>query len=174
MKPELAERMHAGLKRADVDFLSFLPESRLSDVIPLVDDDPEITVARTSHEGTAVLLACGASLGGKKPAVYMEATGFVASTYSIESTAMQFGLPLLLLVAYVGSPGDRANSTTFSLWGRRLEAQIEALGLQYRVLEDGHDLETRIEDMARAARSAKEPACLLFTGEFTIFTGGWK
>lgn len=174
MDQDLARTMYEGLKQAEIDFVSFLPESRLSALIPLIVEDPEITVARTSHEGTAVLLGCGAWLGGKRPAVYMEATGFVASMYSLESTAMQFGLPLLLLVSYIGSPGDKANSTTFSLWGRRLEAQLQALGLQYRILEDGQNLETRIVDMARAARSAKQPGCLLFTGEFTVFGGGWE
>lgn len=174
MTGELAERTFAGLKAAGIDFVSFLPESRMPDIIPLLEGDEEITVARSSHEGTAVTMACGSALVGGRPAVYMEATGFVAAMYNIESTAMQFGLPLLLLVSYVGSPGDKANSTTFSLWGRRLEPQIQALGLQYRVLEDGSNLATRIEDMARAARSAKQPACLLFTGEFTVFTGGWK
>lgn len=174
MTPELAKLTMAGLKAAEIDFVSLLPESRMPDLLPLVEADPDVTMVRASHEGTAVTFACGAALGGRRPAVYMEATGFVAAMYNIESTAMQFGLPLLLLVTYVGSPGDQANSTTFSLWGRRLEAQIQALGLQYRVLEDGHKLETRIGDMARAARSAKQPACLLFTGEFTTFTGGWK
>lgn len=174
MTPELAEKTFAGLKAAEIDFVSFLPESRLPDILPLIDADPEMTMVRAAHEGTAVSLACGAALSGRRPAVYMEGTGFVAAMYNIESTAMQFGLPLLLLIAYVGSPGDKANSTTFSLWGRRLVAQIEALGLQYRVLEDGERLATRIEDMARAAGSAKQPACLLFTGEFTTFTGEWK
>lgn len=173
MQPELAETTVAGLKAAQIDFISCLPESRMPDLLPLVDADPEVTLVRASHEGTAISLACGAALGGRRSAVHMEGTGFVAAMYNIESTAMQFGLPLLLLVSYVGSPGDQFNSTTFSLWGRRLEAQIQALGLQYRVLEDDHHLEGRIADMARAARSAKQPACLLFTGEFTTYTGGW-
>jgi sulfopyruvate decarboxylase TPP-binding subunit len=174
MTPELARRLVAGLKEAGIDFISFLPESRLSDMIPLIRDDPSFMLIRTCHEGTAVTLACGAALVGKRPAVYTEATGFVLSMYNLESTAMQFGLPILYLISYVGSPGDMVNSTTFSLWGRRLEAQIQSLGLQYRVLEDGYNLETRVVDMARAAQSAKMPACLLFTGEFTTFAGGWK
>lgn len=174
MTPELAQRLVAALKEAGIDFISFLPESRLSDIIPLVRDDPSFMLVRTCHEGTALTLACGAALGGKHPAVYTEGTGFVLSMYNLESVAMQFGLPILYLISYVGSPGDKANSFTFSLWGRRLEAQIQSLGLQYRILEDGQNLETRVLDMARAAQSAKMPACLLFTGEFTTFTGGWK
>jgi len=123
------------------------------------------------HEGTAVTIACGAALVGKRAVVYCEATGFVLSMYNLQSMAMQFGLPIMFLISYTGSPGDKANSLSFSLWGRLLEAQIQTLGLQYRVLEDGHDLETRVADMAWAAQFSKFPTCLLFTGEFTAFPG---
>jgi sulfopyruvate decarboxylase TPP-binding subunit len=171
LTPELARQLVDGLKEAEVDFISFLPESRMGGMVPLLASDGSFIVVRASHEGTAVALACGAALVGRRSAVYTEGTGFVASMYTLESTAMQFGLPLLFLVSYVGSPGDDGNSNTFSLWGRRLESQIQALGLQYRVLEDGHDLKRRIVEMARAAQSAKLPACLLFTGEFTVRSG---
>ncbi|HKU14935.1 MAG TPA: thiamine pyrophosphate-binding protein [Steroidobacteraceae bacterium] len=171
MTPELAQRLVAGLKDAGINFVSYLPESRLSDIIPLIRDDPDFTMISTCHEGTAVTLACGAALVGKRTAVYCEATGFVQAMYNLQSMAMQFGLPVLFLISYTGSPGDKANSLSFSLWGRLLEAQIRTLGLQYRVLEDGHDLETRVSDMAWAAQFSKMPTCLLFTGEFTSFPG---
>jgi sulfopyruvate decarboxylase TPP-binding subunit len=171
MTPELAERLVAGLKDAGIDFVTYLPESRLSDMLPLIRKDPSFTLVASCHEGTAVSLACGAALVGKRTAVYCEATGFVQAMYNLQSFAMQFGLPVLFLVSYVGSPGDKANSLSFALWGRLLEGQIRALGLQYRVLEDGHDLETRVADMAWAAQFAKLPTCLLFTGEFTDFPG---
>jgi sulfopyruvate decarboxylase TPP-binding subunit len=171
MTPELAQRFVAGLKEAGIDFFTYLPESRLSDILPLIRNDPSFTMVATCHEGTAVTLACGAALVGKRAVVYCEATGFVLSMYNLQSMAMQFGLPIMFLISYTGSPGDKANSLSFSLWGRLLEAQIQTLGLQYRVLEDGHDLETRIADMAWAAQFSKFPTCLLFTGEFTAFPG---
>ncbi len=89
MTPELARRLVAGLKEAGIDFITFLPESRLSDMIPLIRDDPSFMLIRTCHEGTAVTLACGAALVGRRPAVYTEGTGFVLSMYSLESTAMR-------------------------------------------------------------------------------------
>jgi sulfopyruvate decarboxylase subunit alpha len=173
MTPELAQRVVNGLKSAGVDFLSFLPESRLIDIIPLIEQDDSFTLVRASHEGTAVSMAAGAALAGKQPAVYMEGTGLILSLYNLQSTAIRCGLPLLLLVSHVGSPGDRANSMTFSGYGLRAEGLLRAMGLPYQVVEDGTRIETRIADMVRAAQSAKLPACLLFTGEFTVFTGGW-
>jgi sulfopyruvate decarboxylase subunit alpha len=168
MDAALAERVVEGLRQAGIDFFSLLPESRLRQVVALVEADDRFTVVRAAHEGTAVGIACGAALAGRRAAISMEATGFFASAYSLISTGIQFGLPLLFLISYVGSPGDHGSSYTFSRWGRQIERQIGILGLQYSVLEHGDRLEHRIVEMARAAQDAKYPAAVLFTGEFTI------
>ena len=168
MDAALAEGLVNGLRQAGIDFFALLPESRLQQVIGLVEADDRFTVVRAAHEGTAVGIACGAAFAGRRAAVSMEATGFFASAYSLISTGVQFGLPLLFLVSYVGSPGDHGSSYTFSRWGRQIERQIASLGLQYAVLEHRERVEQRVVEMARAAQDAKSPAALLFTGEFTI------
>ena len=173
MTPQAAKRVVDGLKAAGVDFISFLPESRLPDIIPLLDEEKSITLVRASHEGSAVSIATGAALVGKKPAVYMEGTGVFLSTYNLQSAAIRVGAPIVLLVAHVGSPGDRANSITFSGYGNKMEALLQALAIPYAIVDKEEGVETKIADMVRAAQSSNHPACLLFTGEFTIFTGGW-
>ncbi len=173
MTPQAAKRVVEGLKAAGIDFISFLPESRLSDIIPLVEQEKSITLVRASHEGSAVTIASGAALVGKKPAVYMEGTGLFLATYNLQSATIRCGLPVLLLVAFVGSPGDKANSITFSGYGMKTEALLRAMAIPYRIVENEQNIETYIADMERAAQSANHPACLLFTGEFTTFTGGW-
>ena len=123
MAPELAQRLVAGLKEAGIDFFTYLPESRLSDIIPLIRNDPSFTMVATCHEGTAVTIACGAALVGKRAVVYCEATGFVLSMYNLQSMAMQFGLPIMFLISYTGSPGTRRTASPFrcggDCWRRR-------------------------------------------------------
>jgi deoxyxylulose-5-phosphate synthase len=46
--------------------------------------------------------------------------------------------------------------------------QLKSLGIQYEILRDGNDLETRIKDAVRMMNALKKPVALLFTGEFTI------
>lgn len=174
MTPELAQRVCDGLRQAGVDFLTYLPESRLIDMLPLLEAEPELTLVQASHEGTALSVACGAAFAGKQAAVYMEATGLFLSLYNTQGVAIRFGLPLVLLVSYVGSPGDQANSATFTGWGQRAERVLQAMGIQYIVVEDGNRIELRIADAVRAANAAKAPVCMLFTGEFTAFHGEWK
>jgi sulfopyruvate decarboxylase TPP-binding subunit len=114
-----------------------------------------------------VASACGAAFAGRRPAVYMEATGLVAGMYSLESTAIQFGLPVVLLVSYVGSPGDHGTSGAFATFGRFAEAQVRALALPLVVFETADRLEDRVRGLVEVAAAAKLPAVGLFSGEFT-------
>jgi sulfopyruvate decarboxylase subunit alpha len=171
MTPELAARVVAGLRAAGIDFVSYLPESRLIEMLPLLQKDEAITLVCASHEGTAVSIACGAALVGRQPAVYMEASGLFLSLYNLLSVGVRCGLPLLLLVSHTGSAGDRMNSMTFSGYGRRTEAVLDGIRIPFQVVDSGEQIEDRIADLARAASAAKLPACLLLTGEFTIAEG---
>lgn len=178
MRPESARKVVDGLKAAGVNFVSFLPESRINDIVPLIEQDKHFTLVRASHEGTAVSIACGAALVGKTSAAYMEGTGFILSLYQLLGVSYRRGVPLLLLVAYVGSPGDKAQSMTFAGfgglgWGGKIEPLLNAVGIPYRIVEDDQDIGLRIQEMVKTAQSRQSPACLLFTGDFTTFTGGW-
>ena len=69
-----------------------------------------------ASEAEAVGIAAGASLGGKRAAVYMEGTGLFVSTYNLLTIGERYGVPMLLLMAYVGSFEDQRNSyLVFSL-----------------------------------------------------------
>jgi sulfopyruvate decarboxylase subunit alpha len=172
MTPELAERVVRGLKAADIDFVAYLPESRLIEMLPLLERDEAFTVVCASHEGTAVSIACGAALVGRHPMVYMEASGLFLSLYNVLSVGVRCGLPLLLFVSHTGSPGDQFNSATFAGYGARTVAVLDGIRIPYQVVDVGDGIEERIADVVRAASAAKAPACLLLTGEFTHVAEG--
>ncbi len=73
MKDELAKRLVQGLKSAGINFVTYLPETRLSQIVPLIRDDPEMELIAAASEQEAVTIAAGATLGGKCAAVYMDA-----------------------------------------------------------------------------------------------------
>jgi sulfopyruvate decarboxylase TPP-binding subunit len=171
MTPALAADLVAALKGAGVDFISYLPESRMRALVPLIHADESFTAVRTAHEGSAVAIAAGAALVGKTAAVYMEGTGLMLSLYHQQGTAIRCGLPLVYLVSHIGSVADQRNTITFSGYGVRTEPLLQAMGLQYDVVDSGRDLAGRVANVVRAARAAKQPAALLFTGEFTAADG---
>ena len=167
MKDELAQSLVDALERSGITFLAYLPETRLGQIVPLLQQRESIKMVQTPHENTAVSIACGASLAGMRAAVYMEGTGLYVATWSLQTIASRSMLPMVLLVSYVGSMQDRMNNYTFAGFGPRIPGLLDTLGIGYEVLEDGVNLERKVIDAVRTSQGAKLPVALLLTGEFT-------
>ena len=168
MKDELAKRLVEGLKSAGINFVTYLPETRLSQIVPLIRDDPEVELVAVSSEQEAVTIAVGATLGGKQAAVYMENTGIYVSSYSLLVTGKQLGVPVLLVVGFLGGVPDQRNSFLYATIGNHTIPVLQGLGIEYKVLEDGEKLEIKISDAVRAANALRAPYALLFAGEFSV------
>jgi sulfopyruvate decarboxylase TPP-binding subunit len=168
MKDELAKRLVQSLKSAGVNFVTYLPETRLSQIIPLMRDDPDIELIAVSSEQEAVTIAAGAILGGKQAAVYMENTGIYVSSYSLLTVGKQLGVPLLLIVGYLGGVPDQRNSFLYATIGKHTLPVLDGMGIDHLVLEDGVNLEGDIQDAVRAANALRAPFAVLFAGEFSV------
>ena len=168
MREDLAQRLVQGLKDAGINFITYLPETRLSQIVPLIRDDPEMELIAAASEQEAVTIAAGATLGGKQAAVYMENTGIYVSSYSLLTVGKQLGVPMLLVVGYLGGVGDQRNSFLYATIGKHTVPVLEGLGIDYMVLEDGEKLDVKINDAVRAANSLRGPFALLFAGEFSV------
>ncbi len=168
MEEDLAHRLVQGLKDAGVDFVTYLPETRLSQIVPLLRDDPEVELVATASEQEAVTIAVGATLGGKCAAVYMESTGVLVSTYSLAVAGKQLGVPLLLVVAHLGGLQDQRNHFLYATIGRSTAPVLDGLGIGHLDVTEAQGLETRIADGMRNAKARREPFALLFSGEFSV------
>ncbi|MBI3064189.1 MAG: hypothetical protein HYY82_04550 [Deltaproteobacteria bacterium] len=168
MQDELAKSLVQGLKSAGINFVTYLPETRLSQIVPLIRDDAEMELIAVSSEQEAVTIAAGATLGGKQAAVYMENSGLYVSSYSLLTVGKQLGVPLLLVVGYLGGVPDQRNSFLYATIGAHTIPLLQGLGIDYMILEDGEKLEEKIQDTVRAANALRAPFALLFAGEFSV------
>ena len=168
MEAELATRIVSSLKQAGIDFISYLPESRLSQILPLLRADAQFQLAPAASEADAISVAVGATLAGKQAACYMESTGVYVSCYQLVVVALHLRVPVLLLVSHLGGFDDQRNTFLYSLPGRRLIPQLKALDIEYKVLENGNDLETDTMNAVRTMNSLREPVALVFSGDFTL------
>jgi sulfopyruvate decarboxylase subunit alpha len=168
MQDELAKSLVQGLKSAGIDFVTYLPETRLSQIVPLIRDDPDMDLVAVSNEQEAVTIAAGATLGGKQAAVYMENSGIYVSSYSLLTVGKQLGVPILLLIGYLGGVPDQRNSFLYATVGSHTIPLLQGLGIEYMILEDGEKLEEKIKDAVRAANALRGPFAMLFGGEFSV------
>jgi sulfopyruvate decarboxylase TPP-binding subunit len=168
MEAELANKIVSSLKGAGINFITYVPETRLSEMLPIIQKDDFFRLVPVASEAEAVSIAAGASLGGKQAAAYMEGPGIWVSSYNILTVGIRYGVPLLLLVSYVGSMADKRDTFLYVEYGVKMTAQLESMGIQYEILRDGDKLETKFADAVRMMNAVKKPVALLFTGEFTI------
>ncbi|HEX6512628.1 MAG TPA: hypothetical protein VF157_10040 [Chloroflexota bacterium] len=168
MEAKLAERLVACLKEAGINFVTYLPETRLSQILPLMRTDGSFQLVPVASEAEGVTIACGATLGGKQAACYLESTGLYVSSYSLLTIGRQLGVPILLIVGFLGGFEDQRNSFLYATIGSRAIPHLNGLGIEHRLLKHGDDLEGTVHDAVRAMNATREPVALLFAGDFTI------
>jgi sulfopyruvate decarboxylase TPP-binding subunit len=168
MDTELAKKLVKGLREAGINFITYLPETRLSQILPLILEDESFKTVAVSSEAEGFTIAAGASLGGKQAALYTEGTGVYVSCYNLLTLGKRFGVPVLLLVSNAGAFEDTRNSFIYALPGTTMMPFLDGIGIQYRVIEDGVRLEAKIQEAVRMMHALKLPVALLFTGEFTL------
>lgn len=168
MEAKLAKRLVDGLGAAGIDFMSYLPESRLSQILPLMREDARFRLAPAASESDAVSIAVGATLAGKQSACYMESTGIFVSSYQLVVVALHLRVPVLLLVGHLGGFDDQRNSFLYSLPGRRLLPTLQALDIEHTVVKSGETIEADIKTAVRTMNALREPVALVFTGDFTV------
>jgi sulfopyruvate decarboxylase subunit alpha len=167
MDQTLAQTTVAQLVNAGINFMTFLPETRLSQMLPLLEQKENFRLVPVSSEAEAITIASGAALVGKQSACYMEGTGLFVCSYNLLTVSVRLGVPLLLLISYVGSFADHRNSFRFAPTGLRTEAQLKTLNIEYQLLTNAHDAGTKINEAVRMMNALKQPVALLFTGDFT-------
>ena len=149
------------LKECDIRLVSALPETWLVHLIRLTDEDPEMTLIRLAKEEEAVGISAGAHFAGIKSAMLMQNHGFMASINGIVSFAHLYKIPLLMLISYRGTFGERDPWQTQG--GNATEPLLRALGIPYFFLDQVEAVKKRIRHAQTLSESSLQPVAVLLT-----------
>lgn len=155
--------IYDALKHCGVRLVSALPETWLVHLIRLADEDPDMTLVRLGKEEEGVGISAGAHLAGVRSAMLMQNHGFLAAVNGIVSFAHLYKIPLLMLISYRGSFGERDPWQTQG--GNATEPLLRALRIPYCLLNSAQSVETRIREAQSLAESSLQPVGLLLTRE---------
>ena len=139
--------------------MSALPETWLVHLIRMADEDPEMILVRLAKEEEGVGISAGAHFAGVKSAMLMQNHGFLAAINGIVSFAHLYKIPLLMLVSYRGTFGERDPWQTQG--GNATEPVLRALGIPYLFLDSPDTVEKRIHQAQTLAESSLQPVALL-------------
>ncbi len=153
--------IYDSLKRCDIRLLSALPETWLVHLIRMAEEDPTMILVRLAKEEEGVGISAGAHFAGLKSAMLMQNHGFLASINGIVSFAHLYKIPLLMLISYRGTFGERDPWQTQG--GNATEPVLRALGIPYSFLDAREVVEKRIRWAQTLAESSLQPVGLLLT-----------
>lgn len=151
--------IYESLKECDIRLMSALPETWLVHLIRMADEDPTTILVRLAKEEEGVGISAGAHFAGVKSAMLMQNHGFIASINGIVSFAHLYKIPLLMLVSYRGSFGERDPWQTQG--GNATEPLLRALGIPYFFLDNVETVKKRIRHAQTLAESSLQPVAVL-------------
>src|SRR5215831_17698255 len=153
--------IYEALKKNGIGLVSALPETWLVHLIRMADDDPEMILVRLAKEEEAIGISAGAHFAGVKSAMLLQNHGFLASINGIVSFAHLYKIPLLMLISYRGSWGERDPWQTQG--GNVTEPLLRALGIPYCFLDAAENVKKRTRQAQALAESSLQPVALLLT-----------
>ncbi len=145
------------LKDAGVNVVASLPDRGLVHVVEALFQDNEIRHVPLSREEEGVGICTGAYLTGKRCALVIQNGGLLNSCNALATTALQFQIPMLLVVLYSGARGDPA----FPVLGQVTEPVLDALSIPYHQIERIEDAPAVIGGALVQAYNMKKPVAVL-------------
>lgn len=153
--------IHGALKKCGINLVSAMPETWLVPLIRMIEDDREMTLLRLAREEEGVGISAGAHLAGVRSAILLQNHGFLASINGLVSLALLYKIPLLLLVSYRGSFGDK--DPWQAQGGIVTEPLLRSLNIPYEVVNEAGQVDRSIKDAITWIESSLHPMALLFT-----------
>lgn len=151
--------VYQALKECDIRLVSALPETWLVHLIRMAEEDPEMTLVRLAKEEEAVGISAGAHFAGVKSAMLMQNHGFLAAVNGIVSFAHLYKIPLLMLISYRGSFGEKDPWQTQG--GNVTEPLLRALRIPYMFLDNVDTAKKRVRQAQTLAESSLQPVAIL-------------
>ncbi len=162
MKDSSAKLMVKEMKAAGINFVATVPDSGLGALYWLCKDDPGFRFVPVQNEGEGVGVVAGAWLGGKRPIMFMEASGLRVAAEALARLGLEIGLPALLVISYRGSIGD-GNWWAINQ-GAVLEPMLKALRIPYRIIENDAEIEGSVQRALKTLDASKYHVAIVMSG----------
>jgi sulfopyruvate decarboxylase subunit alpha len=150
------ENVVATLESLGVTHVVWLPDSALGPWETALAASQKLSLVRVCREGEAWVIAAGLYLGGKRPLVVIQNTGFFESGDALRNVLFDLGLPLFALIGYrnylVPDSPDTARRFT--------EPVLRAWGLEFVIVDSPAAL-AKLAEHYRACQAAGRPGVAL-------------
>ena len=161
-----AEKIVNELKNQEITHAVGVPDNGSARIYERLRSEPGIEVITVTREGEAFAIASGLYVGGKKPVIIIQNTGFLESGDAIRGTVVNMQVPVVVFIGYRGYHNRDADGQWVDSVATFLEPTLKAWNLPYEMLETDAD----VPCIARAFEQASEmslPTAVLLIGHST-------
>ena len=151
-------------KNQGVTHMIGVPDNGSSAIYELLWKDDDIDVITATREGEAVSIASGLYIGGKKPIVIIQNTGFLESGDGIRGNVLNMKIPLVMIIGYRGYKSMADGGKYVDSVATLLEPTLKAWDIPYSTLARNEDIWT-IPDAFEKAENSSHTAAVLMIGD---------
>ena len=151
------------IKRNRVTHVIGVPDNGSRALYQKLWADSDIQVVAVTREGEAFSLASGLFLGGKKPLVLIQNTGFFESGDAFRGTVVNMAIPLVMIIGYRGhetmsGTGVVDTAATF------FEPVLKAWKVPYYMMHSSEESRFISEAFAKSEDTSL-PVAVIYAGE---------
>lgn len=158
-----AEKIVDALKNQNITHAIGVPDNGSARIYEHLRKEQNIEVITVTREGEAFAIAAGLYIGGKKPVIIIQNTGFLESGDAFRGTVFNMQLPVVIFIGYRGYHNRDSNGNWIDSVTSFLEPTLNAWNLPYRKLETNEDLDS-IEWAYSKTDETSLPAAVLLIG----------
>lgn len=154
------------LKKQDITHAVGVPDNGSARIYEILRAAPGIEVITVTREGEAFAVASGLYVGGKKPVIIIQNTGFLESGDAIRGTVVNMQVPVVVFIGYRGYHNRDANGQWVDSVATFLEPTLKAWNLPYEILGTDDDMPC-IGRAFESVAATSLPAAVLLVGHAT-------
>jgi len=139
------------LRASAIDPITTLPCEKISLLLSLIESSFLHIPLTREEEGVGI--CAGAALCGKRPAMFIQSSGFGNMLNAIMSLTKTYDLPLSIFVSWRGMEDEKIPAQI--PMGRALPGILEACGIEYLILREDGDLRLVRERLQNACEGNK-------------------
>ncbi len=158
-----AQKIVDELKKQNITHAVGVPDNGSARIYELLREDQEIEVITVTREGEAFAIAAGLYIGGEKPVIIIQNTGFLESGDAIRGTVINMQIPVVVFIGYRGYHNRDADGKWVDSVAAFLEPTLKAWNLPYQMLETDADISSIDWAYSQSAETSL-PAVVLLIG----------
>ncbi len=150
------------LKAAGIGHVAALPDIVTSaGILWRLADDPDIRLIRLCKEDEGVSICAALSYCDKRAALLMQQTGLMDSLNAIRAIAVEYRLPVCMVVGLLGKEPDRPAADSASYGVRIIEPVLDAMGIERLSIETSSDVAKLAPAIERAYAESRPVVALI-------------